>query len=88
MVSWRWWAAVEFPITRSLTTGRADNGQQPEPRDTPSLDEVLAQEADFASEHSRTSTSEAVSSGEDHHSGRDIPHGLGGMDMKRRRLLD
>ncbi|GAB4048379.1 MULTISPECIES: hypothetical protein [Catellatospora] len=61
---------------------------QPEPRESPSLDEVLAEEADFASEHSRTSTSEAVSAGEDLHSGSDIPHGLGGMDMKRLRLLD
>ncbi|WP_144126483.1 hypothetical protein [Catellatospora sichuanensis] len=61
---------------------------QPEPRESPSLDEVLAEEADFASEHSRTNTSEAVSAGEDLHSGPDTPRGLGGMDMKRLRLLD
>ncbi|WP_155372387.1 hypothetical protein [Catellatospora vulcania] len=61
---------------------------QPEPQDSPTLEEVLAEETDFASEHSRTNTSEAVSSGEDKHSDPDIPLGLGGMDMKRLRLLD
>lgn len=61
---------------------------QPEPRESVSLDEVLAEEADFASEHSRTSTSDAVSAGEDLHSDPDIPRGLGGMDMKRLHLLD
>ncbi|WP_212832559.1 hypothetical protein [Catellatospora sp. TT07R-123] len=45
-------------------------------------------EPDFASEHSRTSTSDAVCAGADAHSDPDIPLGLGGMDMKRTRLLD
>ncbi|MEU7825372.1 hypothetical protein [Catellatospora sp. NPDC049111] len=61
---------------------------QPELRESLSLDEVLAEEADFASEHERTSTSDAVSAGKDLHSDPDIPRGLGGMDMKRLHLLD
>ncbi|MEV4415657.1 hypothetical protein [Catellatospora sp. NPDC049609] len=61
---------------------------QPEPITEPTLEEVLEEEPDFASEHSRTSTTEVVSAGEDKHSDPDIPLGLGGMDMKRLRLLD
>ncbi|BCJ73179.1 hypothetical protein CS0771_27230 [Catellatospora sp. IY07-71] len=68
---------------------RADNDHmQPEQTALPALADPLEDEPDFASEHSRTSTSEAVSAGEDKHSDPDIPLGLGGMDMKRRRLLD
>ncbi len=45
-------------------------------------------EPDFASEHSLVTTTEAVSAGRDVHPDADIPHGLGGMDLKRTRLLD
>ncbi|GIH02632.1 hypothetical protein Rhe02_06990 [Rhizocola hellebori] len=45
-------------------------------------------EPDFASEHSLVTTSEVVSAGQDAHSDPDIPSGLGGMDLKRTRLLD
>ncbi|MDI1462071.1 hypothetical protein QEZ54_13940 [Catellatospora sp. KI3] len=45
-------------------------------------------EPDFASEHERTSTSDVVCAGADAHSDPDIPLGLGGMDLKRTRLLD
>ena len=45
-------------------------------------------EPDFAQEHSLVTTSEVVSAGRDTHSDRDVPRGLGGMDLKRTHLLD
>jgi hypothetical protein len=45
-------------------------------------------EPDFAQEHSLLTTTETVSSGRDAQPDPDIPHGLGGMDLKRLHLLD
>lgn len=49
--------------------------------------DIVDDEPDFAHEHARITTSEQVASGKDTH-GDAVPHGLGGMDMKRLRLLD
>jgi len=57
---------------------RRDDAEVEPPRD----------DVDFASEHARLTTSEAVSAGKDAHAGGDVPHGLGGMDLKRVHLLD
>jgi hypothetical protein len=58
--------------------------EQPTPQTNAEPDD----EPDFASEHSLVTTSEMVSAGGDIHSDADIPRGLGGMDLKRTRLLD
>ena len=60
------------------------DSNRPAPEETDRPDD----EPDFASEHALVTTSEAVSAGKDVHSDADIPHGLGGMDLKRTRLLD
>jgi hypothetical protein len=56
--------------------------------DEPVEVELPEDEPDFASEHSRLTTTEAVSAGKDAHSDPDIPLGFGGMDLKRTHLLD
>jgi hypothetical protein len=57
--------------------------------DQPSVEVDLPEDdADFASEHARLTTTEAVSSGSDVRSDPDIPLGFGGMDLKRTHLLD
>jgi hypothetical protein len=45
-------------------------------------------EPDFAREHALVTTSEVVSAGQDSDADRDVPRGLGGMDLKRTHLID